>query len=222
MHLSALALAAAALVGSAAHAQTAPETIPAVVGTAAHALPFASAGHTLELTLAGDAAKTSAALSVTIASAPAWLTFDRTEAAPEAAGEGEPVARLGFAVARDAPVGVPAEVAVVVCDAAGRTVGERTVRVVVDAPVALAVEVPRPNPARGAVSIPFVTPGAGPVRVSVLDLLGREVAVLVDEPEAPAGAHVARLAAGRLASGVYGVRVAAGGAARAVRLTVVR
>ena len=162
-------------------------------------------------------------MTVAVASAPAWLTFDQTQAAASAGDPAgpEPVARLTFSAERTAPVGVPAEVTLVVRDAAGSVVGEKTVRVVVSAPAALAVEAPRPNPSRGAVTVPYLTPAAGRVRVSVVDLLGREVAVLVDADE-PAGAHEARLPAGRLAAGVDAVRVAAGEATRTARLTVVR
>ena len=219
--MSRLALLAFLLAAPAVRAQAPAEA-------AAHVLPFASGGHTLELALGGDHAKTGGPMTVAVASAPAWLAFDQTQAAASPADEAsEPVARLTFAAERTAPVGVPAEVTLVVRDASGAVVGEKTVRVVVSAPAALAVEAPRPNPSRGAVTVPYLTPAAGRVRVVVVDLLGREVAVLVDAEE-PAGAHEARLPAGRLAAGVYAVRVTAAGpggagdATRTARLTVVR
>lgn len=186
---------------------------------APHALPFASAGNALELTLGGDVA---ISLVVAVASAPAWLTFDRMEAAPQAAeGGGEPIARLTFTVARDAPIGVPADIVLTVRAADGSTLGEKTVHVEVNAPTVLSVLTPRPNPSRGAALIPYAIPATGPVRVSVFDLLGREVAVLADATE-EAGAHEARLQAGQLAAGIYTVRVVSGGEARVTRLTVVR
>ena len=205
-----LALALLLAATSAASAQ-APDS------TAAHALPFASSGHTLELALGGDA---DGPLSVAIASAPAWLAFDRTQADAETT-DGEPVARLGFAVAREAPVGVSTEIRLTVRDASGAVVGEKTVRVSVSAPAVLSVDAPRPNPSRGAAVVPYAVPAAGRVRVSLFDLLGREVAVLADAEHA-AGGHAAQVPSGRLASGVYVVRVVSGGEARQVRLTVVR
>ena len=186
--------------------------------TVAHTLPFASAGNVVELALGGEA---TGPLTVAVASAPAWLAFDQTQAAPETQPGSEPVARLGFSVAHEAPVGVPAEITLTVRDAAGAAVGEKTVRVSVSAPAALSVEAPRPNPSRGSAVVPYAVPAPGRVRVSVFDLLGREVAVLVDADEA-AGGHTARVPSGRLAAGVYVVRIAAGGEARQVRLTVVR
>ena len=182
-------------------------------------LPFASGGHTLEVALGGDA---SGPLVVAVAQAPPWLVFDQTEAISETAeDQTEPIARLSFSVAHEAPVGAPAEVSLVVRNAAGSIVGSRTVRVEVAAPAVLTVERPRPNPSRGNTVIPYAVPEAGRVRMAVVDLLGREVLVLVDADEA-AGGHEARVPSHRLASGVYVVRVVTGGEARAVRLTVVR
>jgi hypothetical protein len=47
-----------------------------------------------------------------------------------------------------------------------------------------------------------VGPAAAHVRLSVYDMLGREVAVLVDEQKAP-GTYAVRFNAQKLASGVY-------------------
>jgi hypothetical protein len=69
-----------------------------------------------------------------------------------------------------------------------------------------------PNPFRGATTIRYRLPQAGPVRLTLYDARGRRVAALVDEVR-PAGEHVARLEAARLASGVYTYRLEAGGEA---------
>ena len=201
------------VIASSASAQDVPtQDIPTV-----HALPFASSGHAVELVLDGDAA---GPLTVTLEAAPAWLAFEQTQAEATLV-DGEPVARLAFAALREAPVGEPAEIRLVVRDVAGQEVGEKTIRVSVSAPAELSVEAPRPNPSRGQAVVPYAVPEAGRVRVSVVDLLGREIAVLVDAEES-AGAHEARLPAGHLAAGVYAVRVQAGQAQRVARLTVVR
>lgn len=59
-----------------------------------------------------------------------------------------------------------------------------------------------PNPATGAASLPFVLRRAGHVRLSLLDLTGREVAAVLDESR-PAGTYSAPLPTARLATGVY-------------------
>lgn len=78
-----------------------------------------------------------------------------------------------------------------------------------------------PNPARGASTLSFEMPQAGRARLSVVDALGREVAVLVD-CDLGAGPHRAAFDARSLPPGVYVARLAAGGEMAMRRLTVVR
>ena len=85
----------------------------------------------------------------------------------------------------------------------------------------IVLDAPYPNPSRGAAAVAFALPEAGPARLSVTDMLGREVAVLADGPLA-AGPHRATVETGRLAAGVYVVRLVADGQARAQRLVVAR
>ncbi len=59
-----------------------------------------------------------------------------------------------------------------------------------------------PNPFNPETQIAFSLPQAGAVRLSVFDVLGRKVAVLVEEPLA-AGRHEATFEAAQLPSGVY-------------------
>ena len=114
-------------------------------------------------------------------------------------------------------------------DGLAAAVGPTAVTVTVTGPVdaedspasGLALAAPAPNPAAGAVTLGYTVPEAGPVRLAVLDLLGREVAVLVDHDVA-AGEHTVRLDTERLTPGVYIAHLGteAGGLTR--RLTVVR
>ena len=79
-----------------------------------------------------------------------------------------------------------------------------------------------PNPMRGTATVAFAVPEAADVRLALYDVLGREVAVLLDGPVA-AGHHEAAVSSGGLPSGVYVVRMTAGGGfAQTRRLTVVR
>lgn len=64
-----------------------------------------------------------------------------------------------------------------------------------------------PNPTGGRMTLPLALPVPADVHITVYDLLGREVAVLVDR-SLPAGAHSIELDASRLASGVYIIRAA--------------
>ena len=76
-----------------------------------------------------------------------------------------------------------------------------------------------PNPTRGAATVAFGLAQDGAVRVSVVDVLGREVAVVADRPFA-AGRHA--VAVPPLAAGAYIVCVASEGGVRTSRLTVAR
>ena len=67
-----------------------------------------------------------------------------------------------------------------------------------------------PNPFNPSTQIPFVLSEAGDVTLAVFDVLGREVAVLV-EGRLGAGSHAAPFAAGGLPSGVYVARLQTNG-----------
>ncbi len=86
---------------------------------------------------------------------------------------------------------------------------------------ALRLRAAQPNPFAGTTRIPYEVAAAGPVRLAVYDVTGREVAVLVDGVLAPS-AYEATFDARGLASGVYVVRLVAGGEALSSRLTVLR
>ncbi len=78
-----------------------------------------------------------------------------------------------------------------------------------------------PNPSSGPVTVGYALRAPGAVRVSVVDALGREVAVVAEGARA-AGAHAARIDAQRLPAGVYAVRLVAGDRRETVRLVVAR
>src|SRR5262245_37483526 len=82
-----------------------------------------------------------------------------------------------------------------------------------------------PSPVQGRARIAFVTPEAAPVRVRILDVLGRQVALLVDEM-LPAGRHEAiwepaREGAG-VSSGLFFIRFEWPGGSSTRRLAVTR
>jgi hypothetical protein len=66
-----------------------------------------------------------------------------------------------------------------------------------------------PNPFNPSTTIPFELSTSAHVRLEVYDMLGRRVALLIDEPRR-AGDHTARFEAGNLPSGVYLARMQTG------------
>ena len=85
---------------------------------------------------------------------------------------------------------------------------------------------PFPAPFNAEVTIPFTVAEAGPVRISVYNLMGQRVRVLADEWLA-AGAHRVRwdgrtAAGAEAASGVYWAVLRAGGAVQTAKLALIR
>jgi hypothetical protein len=80
-------------------------------------------------------------------------------------------------------------------------------------PLSFALSQNFPNPFNPSTLIGYQLPGAGPVRLTVYDILGREVATLVDAIQQP-GPHEARFDGGGLSSGVYLYRLQTAGFVR--------
>ncbi len=78
-----------------------------------------------------------------------------------------------------------------------------------------------PNPARGRTTLRYDLARPGRVRLAVYDLLGREVAVLVDG-EAKGGHHELHVDGRGLPAGVYLVRLSAGADVQTRRVTLLR
>jgi hypothetical protein len=78
-----------------------------------------------------------------------------------------------------------------------------------------------PHPVRGAATVRYTLPTAEPIDLAVYDVLGRRVATLATGRQT-AGTHAARLDGRGWASGVYFVRLTAGGRVHTQRVTVVR
>ena len=85
-------------------------------------------------------------------------------------------------------------------------------------PLTLRLDPAYPNPFRTRTTVPFTVERSGPVRLTVHDVLGRTVAVLVDETLA-AGPHRAILERRTFGSGVYTIVLEANGQ-KATRVVV--
>ena len=78
-----------------------------------------------------------------------------------------------------------------------------------------------PNPFTAVTTILYALAETQHVRLAVYDVLGREVAVLVDE-EVSAGSHSVVFEAGTLPSGTYLYRLEAGNTVESAPITLVR
>jgi len=79
-----------------------------------------------------------------------------------------------------------------------------------------------PNPFNPSTNIEFVLPKATIVNIKIYDLLGREVADLVNNQQYQSGAHTVRFNASRLASGMYIYRMEAGGFTQTRKMVLVK
>ena len=93
------------------------------------------------------------------------------------------------------------------------------VETTVDLPQGYLLSAPYPNPFNPRAVVPFEVPEAAHVRLTLVDIFGREVAILLDRQVA-AGSHEAVVDGGLLASGVYLVRLEAEGVVRATQKVV--
>jgi hypothetical protein len=78
-----------------------------------------------------------------------------------------------------------------------------------------------PNPFNPSTEITFGVGTAGPVRLKVYDMLGREVTTLVDGV-LPAGVHRRSFDAGGLAAGMYLYRLQAGGVVQQAKMLLLK
>jgi subtilisin family serine protease len=106
-------------------------------------------------------------------------------------------------------------------DLGGSAQYSRAVSIALRAPERLTLHPAFPNPTPGPATIRYEVPRPTHVRLVVYDALGQRVVVLVRRKRAP-GRYEASLPAGRLASGLYFVRLETDGAARTQKLTIVR
>jgi hypothetical protein len=88
-------------------------------------------------------------------------------------------------------------------------------------PDAIALHGAYPNPFNPTTAIRFTLDAGRQTRLAVYDVLGRQIAVLVDGPM-PAGEHKATFDASTLTSGVYIVRLEAGGMSMTRRVTLLK
>ncbi|HMB90797.1 MAG TPA: T9SS type A sorting domain-containing protein [Rhodothermales bacterium] len=90
-----------------------------------------------------------------------------------------------------------------------------------EVPERIALSQNYPNPFNPTTTIAFALPQTAPVRLAVYDVLGREVAVLIDGVQ-PAGTHQVQVDARRWSSGMYFYTLEANGQQQTHRMVLVK
>lgn len=182
-------------------------------------VPFGSVENYIELEVIG--VEYNEDVLVTVTQIPNWLSFSQmsAEALPRE-GVVNPLASLSFDVLATALIGEPFELVLEV-HASQRLVATHTIRLLITAPPELTLSVPYPNPSRGSATVSFELPSSELVRVSLLDVLGREVTQLIDSVQ-EAGAHQIQIGRKELAPGLYFIRLVSGDQALTRSVTIIR
>ncbi len=188
-----------------------------------HTIPFATTGNVIELEVANTSDRSIENIDVVV-EAPAWVSYRVEEVARTLEGSASEDIRVHFDIADDAPVGEVAAITIEVL-AAGIELAAKDVHLVVEAPTLTELRANYPNPFSIATTIPFLLAEQGEVELSVFDLLGRRVALLVDG-NFPAGLHSTQWTGDGYGSGVYLTRLDArstsGHVVKQGRLTLAR
>jgi len=166
-------------------------------------------GNTLELTVV-NGSRTSAFedVHIRVTRHSAHLTFASNEQTIRSIPPARNAAvTLTFDVARSAPVNVQDTLEFLITNNSG-SIWTKSVIIRYTGPTVFALDQNFPNPFNPSTKIQYQLPVETRVSLKVYDMLGREVATLVNE-DRPAGYHEVRWIASNTASGVYFYRMEA-------------
>ncbi|MBM4161327.1 MAG: T9SS type A sorting domain-containing protein [Ignavibacteria bacterium] len=167
-----------------------------------HLLPFASSGNTIELAVANTSSLSASEITVRVTNTPLWLRFDATaqRIASLRAEEEVPVS-FNFAVDNSAPVNQLHTLRFEITSPGGER-WTKAITVAIAPPEQFELFQNYPNPFNPTTTVSYQLSSDSRVSLKVFDLLGREVATLVQENQ-PAGFHQTTFDAGALSSGTY-------------------
>jgi hypothetical protein len=172
------------------------------VAQTAYQLPFASTGNTVELTVANTATTPLTGVIVNAKEIPPWLKFTATEQRISLLkAQQEVAATFTFSVDKTAPVQKNQTLKFVITAPSGEQ-WTKEITVAVAAPNKFEVFQNYPNPFNPTTAISYQLTANSSVSLKVYNLLGQEVASLVDGDRLP-GYHQETWDATRCASGVY-------------------
>ncbi len=183
-----------------------------------HPIPFASTGNMIELVVANRSSVAVGEVRVTLTHAPVWLKFATLEQTLSHLGAGEERAAVfSFSVEPSAPVGREQRLSFVISSPGGEQ-WSKEIKIAVAPPERFELFQNYPNPFNPTTEIRYQPsrqsrdeprlaerdgiPEVSRVTLKVFDMLGREVATLVDG-EQQAGYQQVTFVANNLSTGVY-------------------
>jgi len=165
-------------------------------------LPFSSASNTLELVVENTASLNVTGVKLTAMNIPNWLKFASAEQTIDRLdSKQEKTASFSFSVDKTAPVKTVQTLSFEIKSADGQT-WSKEVRISVNPPDRFELFQNYPNPFNPSTVIGYQLSAVSRVSLRIYDLLGREVATLVDQDK-PAGYHQETWNATPYSSGMY-------------------
>ncbi|MBF8248867.1 MAG: 5'-nucleotidase domain-containing protein [Bacteroidetes bacterium] len=165
-------------------------------------LPFSSANNTLELAVENTASLNVVGVRITAQNIPAWLKFTSAEQTiDQLEGKQEKTASFSFSVDKTAPVKTQQTLNFQIKSSDGQT-WTKEIRISVNPPDRFELFQNYPNPFNPSTAISYQLSADSRVSLRIYDLLGREVARLVDQDK-PAGYHQESWNAVPYSSGMY-------------------
>ncbi len=165
-------------------------------------LPFSSANNTFELAVENSASLNVTGVKVTALNIPSWLRFTSTEQTiDQLDGKQEKTASFSFSVNKTAPVKTEQTLSFQIKSSDGQT-WSKEIKISVNPPDRFELFQNYPNPFNPSTAISYQLSADSKVSLRIYDLLGREVATLVDQDK-PAGYHQETWNAAPYSSGMY-------------------
>jgi hypothetical protein len=181
-----------------------------------HPVEPGAKGNTITLEVINKLPTTLTDLSVAINTSPTWVKITGADVGTDLAAYSSGEAAIGFDVLSSAKSREEGDIIIVI--SSHRTpLAEKTISLTVAPPSMYKLSQNYPNPFNPTTTIEYQLPVAGHITLKVYDLLGREVATLVNEVQ-QADYYRVEFDGGRLASGVYFYRLHSGSYSATKRL----
>ncbi len=175
-------------------------------------IPFSSKGNSIELTVSNTSKINLKNVKVSAEEVPAWIEFDeQEETISQLEGNKERAVTFKFTVKKEAPVKEETKLKFRITNGRGES-WEKEIAVEVSPPKEFKLYQNYPNPFNPSTTISYTIPtletlhATSPqlttVRLTIFDILGREVATLVNKEQQP-GFYKVNWSAGNYASGMY-------------------
>jgi hypothetical protein len=178
------------------------------VAQSVHEIPFASKGNTIELAIANSSTLTAEGVIVELTNAPEWLKFEsKRDTLQQLKPQAEQTASFTFSVDKSAKVNKEQTLSFMITDKS-RQQWTKEITIKIAAPTTYELSQNYPNPFNPTTTINYQLSAISSVSLKVFDVIGREVANLVNEQQEPGG-HQVTLDARKYASGVYIYRLTA-------------